>query len=62
MKTEVNQELCIACGLCVGMCPEIFELDDTGKANVVRQPDTTEEELTREAATSCPVDAIAITE
>ena len=62
MKTEVNQELCIACGLCVGMCPEIFELDDTGKANVVRQPDTKEEELIREAATSCPVDAIAITE
>lgn len=62
MKPEVNQELCIACGLCVGICPEIFELDDTGKANVVRQPDTTEEELTREAAISCPVDAIVITE
>lgn len=62
MKPEVNQELCIACGLCVGICPEIFELDDTGKANVVRQPDTTEEELTREVAISCPVDAIVITE
>ncbi|MDE6312166.1 MAG: ferredoxin [Lachnospiraceae bacterium] len=62
MKAEVNQDLCIACGLCISMCPDIFELDDTGKAAVIREPEAGEEDITRDAAISCPVDAIAVTE
>ncbi len=28
MKFKVDQELCIGCGACEGVCPEVFELDD----------------------------------
>ena len=62
MKAEVNQDLCIACGLCVSLCPDIFDWDDTQKATAVREPEAGEEDIARDAAISCPVDAIAITE
>ncbi len=62
MKAMVDDS-CISCGLCVEICPEVFELPDTGIAKV--KVDTVPEELhdsCREAASSCPVDAITIEE
>lgn len=33
MPVEVNKELCIGCGACVGVCPaDALSLDDEGKA------------------------------
>lgn len=52
---EVDKDSCIGCGSCVAVAPEIFELDDDGKADV-KKDETTEK--TKEAATVCPVDAI----
>ena len=38
MKVELDQELCIGCGVCSQICPEVFELDeDMGKAMVIKQ-------------------------
>ncbi|NLW86324.1 MAG: ferredoxin [Planctomycetes bacterium] len=62
MKATVD-ETCISCGLCVEICPEVFELPDTGIAKV--KVATVPEEswaACREAAASCPVDAIHIEE
>ena len=61
MKASVDQESCIGCGLCPDICPDVFEMADDGKA--VAKVDTVPSEVedqAREAADSCPVDAIAL--
>jgi len=31
---KVDKELCISCGNCVDLCPDVFIWDDEGKAEV----------------------------
>lgn len=61
MKADVNQDLCIGCGLCPSIAPEVFELGDDGKAHPIvdEVPETSSDEA-KEAASSCPVDAIDV--
>ena len=60
MKTRVIPEECIACGLCADVCPAVFVMgDDTAEAVDGGVPPG-EEEAVREAAESCPTEAIAI--
>lgn len=61
MKANVNQDLCIGCGLCPSIASEVFELKDDGKAHSIVDsvPDSSINEA-KEAASSCPVDAISI--
>lgn len=58
MKFEVNEN-CIGCGLCVSICPSVFELNDDG---IAKAPDeeieSIFEEDARQAMDSCPVNAI----
>lgn len=57
MKAKVN-EGCIACGMCVSLCPEVFRFNDEGLAEAYT--DITEEtrETAEEARESCPVSVI----
>ncbi|MBU0676172.1 MAG: ferredoxin [Proteobacteria bacterium] len=57
MKTViVDHELCIGCGVCTDICPEVFEiLEDK---SVVVGPEHCEGCDCEEAIDSCPVDAI----
>lgn len=32
MKAFIDKTGCISCGLCVSMCPAVFDMDDDGKA------------------------------
>lgn len=32
MRAFVDKELCIGCGLCEDICPEVFSIGDDGKA------------------------------
>lgn len=63
MKAQVNDETCIGCGLCVETCPAVFEMNDDDIAVVKGDsvPGDAEDDC-REAAESCPVDAITIEE
>jgi ferredoxin len=56
-KVKVNKEKCIGCGACVAICPEVFELK-AGKAIVKKAQ--TNKECAKQAADSCPVNAITI--
>ena len=33
MKLEVDKNLCIGCGSCQAICPEVFEIEDDGLAH-----------------------------
>jgi len=63
MNAIVDRDACISCGLCVSVCPEVFELDDEDISIVIQDPVEEENEDTaREAADGCPTDAIIIEE
>lgn len=57
MKAKVNQELCVGCGLCASMNPEVFLIEDNGLAQAVNE--TEDEALLQETIDSCPVSAIS---
>ena len=51
------EEGCIACGLCVETCPEVFTMEDT--ATVIEGVNYADyEEKVKEAAINCPVEVI----
>ena len=47
MKSFVDQDACIACGLCVSTCEDVYHFNEEGKA---------------EAAENCPTMAIEVDE
>ena len=62
MKASVNDS-CTGCGICTEICPEVFELNDQSVAVVKLDPVPAEHhDACREAAQSCPVEAITLIE
>ena len=62
-KIEVDWGLCESNGVCMGIIPEVFHLDDEDMLHIL-QPEVTpeNEELVRDAVRQCPRQAISITE
>jgi ferredoxin len=63
MKARVDPDLCTGCGSCEDICPEVFKVTDDIAANILGEAqDIPEyyENACREAADSCPVEAIII--
>ena len=55
---KVNEN-CIGCGSCTAVCPEVFDLNaDVLAENILGEVPAELEEAAKEAAASCPVDAI----
>ncbi len=69
MKTYVEKNLCIACGACGAVAPDVFDYDDDGIAynildnnqNTAIIPANMEDDV-RDAADGCPTDAIIVEE
>jgi ferredoxin len=55
---EVNQDICIGCGLCATDCPDCFEIKDDGKSHVKNSSCETCD--INEVALNCPVQAITV--
>lgn len=62
MKTFVDENTCISCGLCEGVCPEVFSLDTGVSVAIEGEVPAEFEDATREACEGCPVTAISIEE
>ena len=61
MKGYVDKDLCIGCGLCADICPDVFRMDDDGKA--VASDDEIPEGIidsAKDAESQCPVEAIKV--
>lgn len=61
MRSFVDKDTCIGCGLCQGICPEVFSIDDDGKAVAIAKniPDS-DIDSAKDAESQCPVEAITI--
>ncbi|MFP4000734.1 MAG: ferredoxin [Thermoplasmata archaeon] len=69
VKVIIDQDACIACGQCYALCPNVFQDDGTGTAEIVEEfqsgqvnegdvPDDIG--CTEDGAEACPVDAIKV--
>ena len=65
MKAYLDKDTCISCGLCPSICPEVFEMQDDGKAGICASVGEHNnvvpkevEDSTKESAEACPVAAI----
>lgn len=54
----VDQDMCIACGICVQNLPDVFRFDASGKAECFDPYGATEDEIQQEAIDVCPVSCI----
>lgn len=59
LKPEVDKNLCIGCGACVALCPDVFELGQDGKAKI-KDIDGCNKCDCEAAKDSCPVEAISL--
>lgn len=59
MKLEVNQDICIGCGACQAIAPDVFEINDEGfaQAKVNEIPEEVVNDAI-DAKEGCPVSAI----
>ena len=61
MNASVDKDTCIGCGLCQSICPDVFEMDDDGKAVAKTNPvPAGHEDDAKDAESSCPVNAISV--
>ena len=61
MKVQVNKKTCISCGICVELCPDIFEWDENDVAQAKQEEVPIASECcAQDAAEQCPVDAITV--
>ncbi len=61
MKAKITED-CIACGRCIEICPEVFEMGDELAQTKMDQIPPEHQEATREAADECPTSAIVLEE
>jgi len=61
MKVRVDPSICAGFSVCLGLCPEVFELHDDGYAVVrVGEVPPELEDAVRTAVNQCPSNAISL--
>ena len=59
MKAIVDQDTCIGCGLCCGICDAVFRMNDDGKAEAYQAATEENRGDVQSAIDSCPAAAIS---
>lgn len=61
MKVVVDEDMCLGCGICEGVAPEIFSLASQVHAVILLDPvPETFRALVKDAIEKCPEEAISI--
>jgi ferredoxin len=62
MRIEWDENRCSRTGLCAALAPDVFTIDDSSQltVNQSQSPDDADEDALRDAADSCPNQAIRI--
>ena len=61
MRAFVDRDSCIGCEACVGICPEVFSMDDEGISVAIDGELAADlVESAEEAMECCPVSAITV--
>ena len=62
-KVKVNQDMCIGCGACAAIAPEVFDLNEErlSFAKVEEVPEGSKEDV-QDAVEGCPTEAIELVE
>ena len=59
MKAEVDKDTCISCGICTGIAPDVFVMDEDDKSEALDTVTDENKDSVQEAIDSCPTNAIA---
>jgi ferredoxin len=62
MKVSVDKETCSGCGVCVDICPDVFEMEDEVARAKVNDVPPEFKDAVKESAEACPVEAIIVEE
>lgn len=63
MKAIVDPDICLGCGICEGICPDVFSLGSESYATVILNPVPEKFWLdVKDAVEQCPEEAISIEE
>ena len=63
MKVRVDAGVCAGFGVCLGLCPEVFDMHDDGYAVVIVDEVPQEhEDAVRKAVDQCPSRAISLSD
>lgn len=64
MKIVVDRDKCVSLGICEGLAPNIFVLNDDGELEVDEMTEVPAEEWerVRSAVSGCPVNALTLSE
>jgi ferredoxin len=62
MKVKIDNDACVGDGTCAEMCPEVFEMEDNLAIVKLDKIPGELEEIVKEAAKDCVVEAIIIEE
>jgi len=58
-KFNIDKKKCLGCGLCVSLCPDVFEIAKDGKSRIKKDIDSEKnKDCIKEAKERCPVGAI----
>jgi ferredoxin len=63
MKVHVDRDACQVSGLCTGLAPDVFELDEQGDLVILDEtPPPGQHDDVRDAVRSCPLQALFVTD
>ena len=61
MKVMIDFDLCQGHGVCMGECPDVFQVNDDGKVSLLlEQPDDGLRKKVQNAVRFCPTGAISL--